>query len=144
MLIDNVPEDLRECNKFWKVRPFLKRILKGFKSQARPECVSVDEQMIPLTGACPCQQYLSMKPNSVGIKNCVYATADGIVLDFNIYQGAAAPLEQVKEPGDLFLGGLIIDCLSQILHPNTNVYCDRFFMSTQGVEHMMKKQILKL
>ncbi|XP_031586314.2 piggyBac transposable element-derived protein 3 [Oreochromis aureus] len=141
LIDDDVPEDLKECDKFWKVRPFLNRILKGCKSQARPECVSIDEQMIPFTGACPYRQYLPMKPNPVGIKNFVCATADGIVLDFEIYQGAPALLEQVEEPGDLGLGGLVIDHLSQTLHPNTKVYCDRFFMSIQGVERMMKKQM---
>ena len=48
-----IPEDLRECDKFWKVRPFLDRILKGCRSQARPKCVSINEQMIPFTGTCP-------------------------------------------------------------------------------------------
>lgn len=141
LIDDDVPEDLKECDKFWKVRPFLNRILKGCKSKARPECVSIDEQMIPFTGACPYRQYLPMKPNPVGIKNVVCATADGIVLDFEIYQGAPALLEQVEEPGDLGLGGLVIDRLSQTLHPNTKVYCDQVFMSIQGVEHMMKKQM---
>uniref|UniRef100_A0A3B1IV02 PiggyBac transposable element-derived protein domain-containing protein n=1 Tax=Astyanax mexicanus TaxID=7994 RepID=A0A3B1IV02_ASTMX len=61
LIDDDVPEDLRECDKFWKVRPFLNRILKGCKSQARPQCVSIDEQMIPFTGACPWRQYLPMK-----------------------------------------------------------------------------------
>lgn len=141
LIDDDVPEDLRECDKFWKVRPFLNRILKGCKSQARPQCVSIDEQMIPFTGACPCRQYLPMKPNPVGMKNFVCATSDGIVLDFDIYQGADGLLEQVEEPGNLGLGGLVIDRLSQTLHPNTNVYCDRFFTSIQAVEHMMKKQM---
>uniref|UniRef100_A0A8C5DWF5 Si:ch211-255f4.7 n=1 Tax=Gouania willdenowi TaxID=441366 RepID=A0A8C5DWF5_GOUWI len=138
---DDVPEDLKECDKFWNVRPFLNRILKGCKSQARPECVSIDEQMIPFTGACPWRQYLPMKPNPVGIKNFVCATADGIVLDFDIYQGSQALHEQVEEPGVLGLGSLVIDRLSQTLRPNTKVYCDRFFTSIQGVEHMMKKQV---
>ncbi|XP_057693808.1 piggyBac transposable element-derived protein 3-like [Corythoichthys intestinalis] len=142
VLIDeDVPEDLKECDKFWKVRPFLNRILKGCKSQARPQCVSIDEQMIPFTGACPCRQYLPMKPNPVGIKNFVCATSDGIVLDFEIYQGADGLREQVEEPGNLGLGGLVIDRLSQTLHTNTNVYCDRFFTSIQAVEHMMKKHL---
>lgn len=52
-----------------------------------------------------------------------------------------ALLEQVEEPGDLGLGGMVIDRLSQMLHSNTKVYCDRFFMSIQGVELMMKKQM---
>ncbi|KAM3610115.1 uncharacterized protein V6R79_025585 [Siganus canaliculatus] len=97
--------------------------------------------MIPFTGACPCRQYLPMKPNPVGIKNFVCATADGIVLDFEIYQGADGLLQQVEEPGNLGLGGLGIDLLSQTLHPTTNVYCDRFFTSIHAVEHMMKKQM---
>lgn len=82
-----------------------------------------------------------MEPNPVGMKNFVFATADGIVLDFDIYQGADALLEQVEEPEDLGLGGLAIDRVSQTLHPNTNVYCDRFFTSIQGVERVMKKQM---
>lgn len=53
---DDIPEDLRECDKFWKVRPFLFRILKGCRSQTRPESVSIDEQIIRFTGACPCLQ----------------------------------------------------------------------------------------
>uniref|UniRef100_A0A3B4U452 PiggyBac transposable element-derived protein domain-containing protein n=2 Tax=Seriola dumerili TaxID=41447 RepID=A0A3B4U452_SERDU len=142
VLIDyDVPEHRRERDKFWKVRPFLDRILKGCKSQARPECVSIDEQMIPFTGVCPYRQYIPMKPNPVGVKNFVCATADGIVLDFDLYQGADALLEQVEEPEDLGLGSLVIDRLSQTLRPNTNVYCDQFFTSVQAVEHMMKKQM---
>lgn len=29
---DDIPEDLRKCDKFWKVRPFLDHILKGCRS----------------------------------------------------------------------------------------------------------------
>lgn len=141
LIDDDVPEDLKKCDKFWKVRPFLDRILKGCRSQARPECVSIDEQMIPFTGACPCRQYLPMKPNPVGMKNFVCATADGIVLDFDIYQGADALREQVEEPEDLGLGSLVIDRLCQTLHPGTKLYCDRFFTTIAGVERMMKKHV---
>lgn len=50
-------------------------------------------------------------------------------------------LQQVEEPRDLGLGGLVIDHPSQTLHPNTNVYCDRFFSSIQGVECIMEKEM---
>ncbi|XP_034550067.1 piggyBac transposable element-derived protein 3-like isoform X2 [Notolabrus celidotus] len=141
LIDDDVPQDLRKSDKFWKVRPFLDRILQGCKSQTRPECVCIDEQMIPFTGACPCRQYLPMKPNPVGIKNFVCATADGIVLDFDVYQGADALLEQVEEPEGLGLGSLVIDRLCQTLHRGTKVYCDRFFTTIQGTERMMKKEL---
>ncbi|XP_076842062.1 piggyBac transposable element-derived protein 3 isoform X2 [Brachyhypopomus gauderio] len=141
LIDDDVPEDLRERDKFWKVRPFLNRILKGCKSQARPQCISIDEQIIPFTGTCPWRQYLPMKLNPVGMKNFVCATPEGIVLDFEIYQGVDALLGHVEEPGDLGLEILVMDRLSQTLHPNTNIYCDRFFTSIKVMEHMMKKQM---
>ncbi|KAL2096969.1 hypothetical protein ACEWY4_006176 [Coilia grayii] len=122
---DDVPEDLRMLDKFWKVRPFLDRILQGCKSLNRPDCASIDEQMIPFTGACPYRQYLPMKPNPVGIKNFVCATADGIVLDFELYQGTNALIEKVEEPEGLGLGSLVIEHLCQTLHRGTKVYYDR-------------------
>ncbi|XP_034094388.1 piggyBac transposable element-derived protein 3-like [Gymnodraco acuticeps] len=142
LIDDDVPEDLRKRDTFWKVRPFLDRILQGCKSQNRPECASIDEQMIPFTGACPCRQYLPMKPNPVGIKNFVCATADGIVLDFDLYQGKGALLEQVEEEEvGLGLGGLVLARLCQTLHRGTKVYCDRFFTSIRCVEQIMKKEM---
>ncbi|KAF3840286.1 hypothetical protein F7725_019003 [Dissostichus mawsoni] len=83
-----------------------------------------------------------MKPNPVGIKNFVCATADGIVLDFDLYQGKGALLEQVEEEEvGLGLGGLVLARLCQTLHRGTKVYCDRFFTSIRGVEQMMKKEM---
>lgn len=59
VLIDDndVPEDLRNSDKFWKVQPFLDRVLQGYRSQTWPECVSINKQMVPFTGACPCSKY---------------------------------------------------------------------------------------
>ncbi|TWW54919.1 hypothetical protein D4764_0159680, partial [Takifugu flavidus] len=93
--------------------------LQGCRSQARPESVSIDEQMIPFTGACPY----------------------GIVLDFDLYQGSAALREQVEEPEGLGLGSLVMARLCKTLHRGTKVYCDRLFTSIQGAEQMLKKEL---
>uniref|UniRef100_A0A3B4UT34 PiggyBac transposable element-derived protein 3-like n=1 Tax=Seriola dumerili TaxID=41447 RepID=A0A3B4UT34_SERDU len=138
---DDVPEDLKMSDKFWRVRPFLDRILRGCKSLNRPDCASIDEQMIPFTGACPYRQYLPMKPNPVGIKNFVCATADGIVLDFELYQGTNSLMEKVEEPEGLGLGSLVIECLCQTLQRGTKVYCDRFFTTIKGAQQMMEKEL---
>ncbi|XP_010790902.1 uncharacterized protein isoform X2 [Notothenia coriiceps] len=138
---DDVPEDLKMSDKFWKVGPFLERILRGCKSLNRPDCTSIDEQMIPFTGACPYRQYLPMKPNPVGIKNFVCATADGIVLDFELYQGTQSLIEKVKEPEGLGLGSLVIERLCQTLKRGTKVYCDRFFTTIKGAQQMMEKEL---
>ncbi len=142
VVIDHdVPEDLRMSDKFWKVRPFLDRILQGCLSLNRPDCASIDEQMIPFTGACPYRQYLPMKPNPVGIKNFVCATADGIVLDFELYQGTGSLIGKVEEPEGLGLGSLVIERLCQTLHRGTKVYCDRFFTTIKGAQRMMEKEL---
>ncbi|TKS75689.1 PiggyBac transposable element-derived protein 3 [Collichthys lucidus] len=131
---DDVPEDLRRMDKFWKVRPFLDCILQGCKSLTRPDCASIDEQMIPFTGACPFRQYLPMKPNPVGIKNFVCASANGIVLDFELYQGTKSLVEKVEVPEGLGLGSLVIERLCQTLQRGTKVYCDRFFTTINGAQ----------
>ncbi|XP_041846922.1 uncharacterized protein LOC121643526 [Melanotaenia boesemani] len=138
---DDIPEDKKKTDKFWKVRPFMDRILKGCRLQARPECVSIDEQMIPFTGACPFRQYVLLKPNPVGMKNFVLASTDGIVLDFEVYQGAKTLALQVQESEGLGLGALVIKRLSETLQPGTKVYCDRFFTTMSAVEHMLRKQV---
>ncbi|XP_076601804.1 piggyBac transposable element-derived protein 3 [Chaetodon auriga] len=137
---DDVPED-RKTDKFWKVRPFMNRILKGCHAQARPESVSIDEQMIPFTGACPFRQYVPLKPNPVGMKNFVLASADGIVLDFEVYQGSKALAAQVPDAEGLGLGALVLKRLTTTVHPGTKVYCDRFFTTTSAVESMLEKQV---
>ncbi|XP_071329190.1 piggyBac transposable element-derived protein 1 [Trachinotus anak] len=138
---DDVPDDLRMLDKFWKVRPFLNRILQGCKSLNRPDCASIDEQMIPFTGACPYRQYLPMKPNPVGIKNFVCATADGTVLDFELYESTNSLIEKVEEPEGLGLESVVIERLCQTLHRGTKVYCDRFFTTIKGAQRMMEKEL---
>lgn len=82
-----------------------------------------------------------MKPNPVGIKNFVCATADGIVLDFELYQGTNALIEKVEEPEGLGLGSLVIKRLCQTLHRGTKVYCDRCFTTIEDAQRMMEKEL---
>ncbi|XP_048041390.1 piggyBac transposable element-derived protein 3-like isoform X1 [Megalobrama amblycephala] len=137
----DVSEDKRETDKFWKVRPFMDRILTGCRLQVRPECVSIDEQMIPFTGACPFRQYVPLKPNPVGMKNFVLASVDGLVLDFEVYQGSKTLASKVQDSDGLGLGTLVIKRLSETLTAGTQVYCDRFFTTIQAVDHMLKDDI---
>ena len=138
---DDVPDDNRKTEKYWKVRPFINRILSGCRLQAHPECVSIDEQMIRFTGACPFRQYVPPKPNPVGMKNFVLASVDGIVLDFEIYQGSKTVGLQVQDSDGLGLGELVIKRLSETLTAGTKVYCDRFFTTILAVDHMLKNGI---
>ncbi|TKS71951.1 hypothetical protein D9C73_006024 [Collichthys lucidus] len=87
------------------------------------------------------RQYLPMEPNPVGIKNFVCATADGIVLDFELYQDTNSMIEKVEEPEGLGLGSLVIKRLCQTLQCGTKVYCDRFFTTINGAQRMTEKEL---
>lgn len=50
-----------------------------------------------------------------------------------MYQGENALLEQAEEAGNMSLGSMVIDRLSQYLHPDTNISCGWFFTSIQVV-----------
>jgi len=63
--------------------------------------VSIDEQMIPFTGACELRQHMPKKPNTVGLKNFVAARHDGVVVYFVVYEGANSFL---TFPAELKLG----------------------------------------
>lgn len=85
-------------------------------------------------GACLCRQYLPMKPNPVGLKNFVCATADDIVLDFELYQAINSLIEKVEEPQGLGLGSLVIERLCQTLQRGTKVYCGGSSPSSKVME----------
>ncbi|XP_045889736.1 piggyBac transposable element-derived protein 3 isoform X2 [Micropterus dolomieu] len=138
---DDISEEMRRVNKFWKVWPFMDRIRKGCLLQARPEWVSIVEQMIPFTGACPFRQFVPLEHNPVGMKNFVLASAGGIVLDFEVYQGAKALSAQVQDTEGLGLGALVIARLSETLRSGTKVYCDRWFTTMKAVDQMLDKQV---
>lgn len=58
---DDFSEEIRKVNRFWEVGPFTNHIWKGCLLQAWPEWVSIDEQMIPFTGASQFRQYVPLE-----------------------------------------------------------------------------------
>lgn len=136
----DVPVEERKSDRLWKVRPVINRVRKGCLAQARTSDVSIDEQMIPFTGACDLRQYVPNKPNPVGLKNFVAASPDGLVLDFIVYQGSTtfkAAASELK----LGIGGNVIAHLSDTMLSGTNIYCDRYFTSPNLIDFMLSKSI---
>ena len=123
----DVSDDAKKADRLWKLRPLVDRIRAGCLKLARPWEVSIDEQMIPFSGACA-----PSKPNPEGLKNFVAASQDGLVLDYVVYQGSGSFM---SAPPDLKLGmgASVIVHLAQTLPAGTLIYCDRFFMAWVSV-----------
>ena len=62
----DVSDDDRKADRLWKMRPVMDRVRQGCRKQCRTRQVSIDEQMIPFSGACVARQYVPNKHNPVG------------------------------------------------------------------------------
>lgn len=121
----------------WRIRPLAERLLEGCRKLPREECLSVDEQMIPFTGKTQLKQFVPRKPNPVGLKNFVLAAPDGLVLDFEIYQGKKTLLF----PGCSGIAESAVMRLSQSLSPGTKLFFDRYFTSSSLLDRLVDKGI---
>ncbi|XP_043239000.1 piggyBac transposable element-derived protein 3-like [Amphibalanus amphitrite] len=97
--------------------------------------VCIDEQMIPFTGKTSLKQYVPCKPNPEGIKNFVLATRDGLVLDFEPYQGQKLCSEDL-DGKPCTLPESVVLRLIHSLPPGTSIYFDRYFTSVRLLDHL--------
>ena len=136
----DVTDDDKKLDRLWKVRPIMDRVRKGCLLLPRCRDLSIDEQMIPFTGACPLRRYVANKPNPIGLKNYVLASPNGLVLDFIVDQGAGT-YNHVPDQFKVGVGGAVIAHLAEGLTAGTHIFCDRYFTSFPLIEYMLSKDI---
>ena len=59
------------------------------------------------------------------------ALVDGLMLDYDIYQGAKCLEHQVQPNKPLGLGTLVVDRLTKTLREGSQIYCYRYYTSFQ-------------
>ncbi|KAG5893728.1 hypothetical protein JTB14_022336 [Gonioctena quinquepunctata] len=118
-------EKQRKKNKLWKVQPMIDFVRNRCRAITRREnsCFSIDEHVIPFTVRCSVRQYVKNKPRPVGLKNFVMTTSDGIVLDFEIYQGETTPFPNKT----LGLGPAVVLRVVETLPKRSSVFFYRYF-----------------
>ncbi|CAG4958182.1 unnamed protein product [Colias eurytheme] len=136
VVFDNdITMDMRKQDKLWKVRPLLDRILQGCKAQGRQQKISIDEMIIPFTGACPIRQYCPGKPHPTGMKAFVLANPNGLVCDLTIYQGK----ETFAYDNQFHLGENVVLKLTESLVPGHLIYFDRYFTTVRLADELAKR-----
>ncbi|CAK1599230.1 unnamed protein product [Parnassius mnemosyne] len=124
-------------DKLWKVHPLIKEIHKGCHSIPKDQKLSINEMIIPFTGACGMKQYSPGKLNPTGLKTFVLANPTEEVCVFDIYQGATTyPFYADTSFG---LGEKAVLALREDLLPGHIIYCDRYF-TTETLIVELKKQ----
>lgn len=138
LVYDNdISTNMRKDDLLWKVRPLLDRVLQGCHGQIREQKISIDEMIIPFTGACPMRQYCPGKPNPTGLKAFILANPNGLVCDIIVYQGKNTGTKTGN--GDFNLGESVVLTLTETLVPGHVIYCDRFFTSIKLMDELHKR-----
>lgn len=136
---NNVTPQEKTLDRLYKIRPLIDRIRKGCLMLPRYSEVAIDEQMIPFTGVCRMKQFIRGKPNPEGLKNFVCATPDGLILDFEIYQGKNTFLHEKSK--NLGIGPSSVIRLTETLKEGTHIFIDRYFTTIPLLEYMLEKKM---
>src|SRR5258705_13432532 len=103
----------------------------------------MDEQMIPFTSATRLRQFVRGKPNPTGLKVFVLASPQGLIFDFEVYQGKTTFPPGATENG-LGLGGATVIRMTETLQPGHALFFDRYFTNTALLQALIEFKVLGL
>ncbi|XP_022203783.2 piggyBac transposable element-derived protein 3-like [Nilaparvata lugens] len=140
---NDVTAEAKAHDKLWKVRPIIDRFQSTVLKIPREAEASIDEQMIPFTGHVAFRQFVPRKPNPTGLKNYVLSSKQGLILDFEVYQGKNTTrlVPEVEGPLKLGTGGQAVLRLAETCPPGTHLYFDRFFTGIALLDALKLKGI---
>lgn len=112
-------------DKLWKVRFLLDVIRQKCIAISKKENLCVDEMMVPFKGRTFLKMYMPKKPIKWGLKLFVLCSFDGVIHDFEIYQGKGTIAGQSNMG---FCSGIVMRLSETIPHfKNYRLYFDNYF-----------------
>lgn len=118
-------QDIDPTDKLNKVTPLLNKLLMHFRNAYHPnEELSLDESLLLFRGRLQFRQYIKGKRARYGIKFYSLCTADGFVLNLQIYKGKSETAEGVSK-----LEALVLSLMEHYLDRGHHVFMDNFYNS---------------
>ncbi|KAG4078865.1 hypothetical protein HA402_007415 [Bradysia odoriphaga] len=133
----------RLYRQFVRVRPLMNSVRARCLELPVEECLSIDEQMIPMRGGVTkgVKQYVKNKPNiKWGIKNLVLCGKSGLAYDFACYQGSTTEFD--PEMREAFGSGatMVLHLANRIQRSGHKLFFDNYFSSFQLFEILAQKK----
>lgn len=140
--VETIPAD--STDKFIRVRPLMNAVRNRCLQLQVEECLSIDEQMIPMRGRVSkgVKQYVKNKPKiKWGIKNLVLCGKSGLAYDFVCYQGSTTEFDQKML--DTFGSGatMVLHLSNRIQNSGHKLFFDNYFSSFPLFEVLAQKKI---
>ena len=128
-------------DRLFKVRAVLNMMKERFNNvYCPPEHITVDESLVLFKGRLLFKQYIKTKRARFGIKFFELSTADGILLDFIIYQGNM--VTQLIEPeGDdwLLTERIPLPMIDPYLNKGHTLVIDNMYTTPRIAEYLLQK-----
>ncbi|CAH0723921.1 unnamed protein product, partial [Brenthis ino] len=138
---EDITEETRKKDKLWKVRPLIERIQQGCRLQGKEKRLSIGEMIIPFRGSCGIKQYCPGKLNPVGLKAFVLTNPNGLILDFQIYQGNIT-FPKLLEASEFSLSEKAVLFLSNSLVPGHVLYFNQYFTTVNLAKELLVRGIM--
>ena len=127
-------------DRVWKIRSWIAQLQQNLEKIPPGEHQSVDEIMVAFKGKSTLKQYIRNKPHKWGLKLWARAGSEGILHDFDVYQGSASAGTNRSELG---VSGDVVMNMTKKLEEGKGfkVYADNLFSSPPLVKKLKEKGI---
>ena len=133
--------DEEKNDRIWRIKPFLEMFRQQCLQVTPVQEQSVDKIIVPYKGKfSKIRQYIEGKPHPWGFKIWCRCSVNGLLHDFEVYQG-----NSVKQSNNKFgVGGIAVIKMCDTLqkHVNYKIFSDNYFTTFKLVEKLLNDGFL--